>query len=105
MGFGGGDCCDKPQERQKRLEEIKNVLLKHDGVYWGRACNGNNDGKSPTDDPAGCFHSFGMIVGDNDVTIFQSMIYAWTMGSKYGIKTYTEKEFPEQLLQATTQIR
>merc|ERR1712126_161072 len=94
----GGDAKDK----NKELQEFKTGPLQKEGVYWGRVCNGNKNGKSPVDNPEGCFHSFSMTIGDNGVVIYQTMQAAFTMNHKFGIKRYPKDKFAEKIAIATT---
>ena len=95
----GGEAKDKSKELQK----FKTGPLKKEGVYWGRVCNGNRNGNSPVDHPEGCFHSFSMTVGDNGVTIYQTMEFAFAMNHEFGIKSYPKDKFAEKISIATTE--
>ena len=86
----------------KEIDEIKHALMK-EGVYWGRVCNGNKNGNSPVDNPSGCFHSFVMLMKDDTITIYQTMQGSWTMSNKYGIQSYTTKDFSKKIVKASTQ--
>ena len=86
------------------LDELKHSFIQ-DGVYWGRVCNGNRNGNSPFENPSGCFHSFVILVKNDEVTIFQTMQGSWTMASTHGINSYTYEEFSEKIVKATTQTR
>ena len=89
-------------DKRSRKLQIERVIRK-EGVYWGRVCSGNDDGQSPIDNPTGCFHSFAMSIGNNGVTIYQTMQSGWTMASDWGIKTYSSKEFKNKIFRATSQ--
>ena len=98
------DIGGEPEDKDQILNEIKNRILKKDGVYWGRVCNGNYLGTSPVDNPDGCFHSFVMTIGDNGVTIYQTMQGAFTLNSKFGIVEFENKDwFAGNLTEATTE--
>ena len=89
-------------DKRSRKSQIER-FIKKEGVYWGRVCSGNDDGQSPIDNPTGCFHSFAMTIGNNGVTIYQTMQKGWTMASDWGIKTYSSKEFKNKIFRATSQ--
>ena len=95
----GGEAKDK----NKELQKFKTGPLKKEGVYWGRVCNGNKNGKSPVDNPEGCFHSFSMTIGDNGVAIYQTMQAAFAMDHEFGIKRYPKDKFAEKISIATTE--
>ena len=44
-----------------------------------------------------------MTIGNNGVTIYQTMQKGWTMASDWGIKTYSSKEFKNKIFRATSQ--
>ena len=95
----------EPEDKDQILNEIKNRILKKDGVYWGRVCNGNYLGTSPVDNPDGCFHSFVMTIGDNGVTIYQTMQGAFPLNGEDGIVEFGNKDwFAGSLTEATTQM-
>ena len=90
----GGDARDK----KSKIQALKRDLLKKEGVYWGRVCNGNKAGNSPANNPEGCYHSFVLTIGDNGVTNYQTMQAAFSLNSKFGIKTYTKTNLQKRLL-------
>ena len=74
-----------------------------DGVYWARACHGNKKGKNPIDNLVlVCPHTFVMTIGDNGVTVYQTVQAAFPMKSEDGIKTYNQEEFADKVIKATS---